>query len=74
MSPAEQLPRPLEDGPDEIAPVDWQADPAHWLPGRALWIVAAVVLALTIATVVVCVISWLTPPMQPVHVPSVGKL
>lgn len=59
--------------PDEIAPVDRQADPAHWLPGRALIIAAVVVGVALVATVVVCLIIWMTPPMQHLQVPSVPK-
>lgn len=65
---------PYGSEPDEIAPVDWQADPAHWLPGRALPIAAGIVLLLTIATIVVCLLVWLTPSMEPLKIPVVGKL
>ena len=60
-------------GPDEIAPVDWQADPAHWLPGRSLWIVAGIIAVLTIATIVACLLIWSTPAMEPLNVPTVAK-
>jgi|GEM_PF-6138847 hypothetical protein len=63
----------LDVGSEELAPVDRQADPARWLPGRALVITAAVVGALLLATIVVCLIVWLTPPMHYVDVPSVPK-
>ncbi|GAB3924271.1 hypothetical protein GCM10011575_03120 [Microlunatus endophyticus] len=58
---------------DELAPVDRQADPAHWLPGRALAIAAIVIGVLLVATVVVCLVIWLTPPMHHLQVPSVPK-
>ena len=64
----------LELQPDDVAPIDWQADPAHWLPGRMLWIAAGVVLVATVVTIVICAVVWLTPPMHPVQVPTVGKL
>ncbi|HEY9289933.1 MAG TPA: hypothetical protein VIP98_01520 [Microlunatus sp.] len=57
----------------ELAPVDRQADPAHWLPGRSLLIVAGVALLALIITVVVCLLVWLTPAMSPVDLPSVPK-
>lgn len=63
----------LEAAADELAPVDRQADPAHWLPGRGLLIAATVVGVLLVATVVVCLIIWLTPPMHHLQVPSVPK-
>lgn len=61
------------DAPAELAPVDRQADPAHWLPGKALIITAVVVGVMLLATVVVCLIIWLTPPMHHLQVPSIPK-
>jgi hypothetical protein len=61
------------DAADEIAPVDRQADPSHWLPGRALLIVGAVAALALIITVVVCLLVWTTAPMQPLRVPVVGR-
>jgi len=58
---------------DEIAPVDRQADPAHWLPGKALIITAVIVGAALFATIVVCLVIWLTPPMHHLQVPAVPK-
>lgn len=75
----EQHPAPHDESdlydarPDDVAPVDWQADPAHWLPGRALPIAAGIVLLLTIVTIVICLIIWLTPPMDAVKIPVVGR-
>ncbi|QDP97640.1 hypothetical protein FOE78_18530 [Microlunatus elymi] len=57
----------------EVAPVDWQADPAHWLPGRSLLIVAGAALLALIITVVICLLMWSTPAMTPLHIPSVAK-
>ena len=65
--------QPLDTGADEIAPVDRQADPAHWLPGRALIITAVVVGAALVATIVICLLIWLTPPMHHLPVPVVPK-
>ncbi|QGN33323.1 hypothetical protein [Microlunatus sp. Gsoil 973] len=64
---------PWDEAADELAPVDRQADPARWLPGRALLITAAVIGVLLLATIVVCLIIWLTPPMHYLDVPSVPK-
>jgi hypothetical protein len=64
---------PFGAAPDEVAPVDRQADPAHWLPGRALTIAAIIVGIALIATVVICLIVWATPPMHHLPVPSVPK-
>lgn len=58
---------------DELAPVDRQADPAHWLPGKALIVTAVVVGIGLLATIVICLIIWLTPPMHYLHVPSTAK-
>jgi hypothetical protein len=69
-------PEPATDaltGVEEIAPVDRQADPSHWLPARALLIVGVVALLALIATVVVCVIIWTTAPMHPLHIPTVPR-
>lgn len=63
----------LDTEADEIAPVDRQADPAHWLPGKALIITAAIVGAALLATIVVCLVIWLTPPMHHLQVPAVPK-
>lgn len=60
-------------GADEVAPVDRQADPAHWLPGKALIITAVIVGAALLATIVICLIIWLTPPMHHLQVPVVPK-
>ena len=63
----------LDTGADEIAPVDRQADPAHWLPGKALIITAALIGAALLATIVICLVIWLTPPMHHLQVPVVPK-
>lgn len=65
--------RRIDPGADEIAPVDRQADPAHWLPGRALIITAAIVAAALLATIVICLLVWLTAPMHHLQVPVVPK-
>ena len=57
----------------ELAPVDRQADPAHWLPGRSLLIVAGIALLAVIVTAVVCLLVWMTPAMDPLDIPSVPK-
>lgn len=62
-----------DERPDDVAPVDWQADPAHWLPGRALPIVAGVVLVITVVTIVICLVIWITPPMDPLQIPVLDK-
>ena len=58
---------------DELAPVDRQADPAQWLRGKALIITAAVVGIALLATIVICLIIWLTPPMHHLQVPSIPR-
>ncbi|MBO0812784.1 MAG: hypothetical protein J2P23_12165 [Microlunatus sp.] len=58
---------------DELAPVDRQADPAHWLPGRALLIAAVVVGVALAATIAICLALWLTPPMHHLRLPLVPK-
>lgn len=71
--PADPYRQRLDTGADEVAPVDRQADPAHWLPGKALVIAAVVVGAALLATIVICLVVWLTPPMHHLQVPAVPK-
>lgn len=71
--PADTYRQRLDTGADEIAPVDRQADPAHWLPGKALVITAVIVGAALLATIVICLVIWLTPPMHHLQVPAVPK-
>ena len=70
---SEQPGSQIWDAPAEPAPVDRQADPAHWLPGKSLLITAVVVSVLLLVTIVVCLVIWLTPPMHHLQVPSVPK-
>jgi hypothetical protein len=60
-------------GEEDVAPVDRQADPAHWLPPRALLVVAAVAVLALIATVVVCLTIWTTTPIPPLRIPTVRQ-
>jgi hypothetical protein len=59
---------------DQIAPVDLQADPSQWLRGRALlFVTAAAVLALVI-TIIVCLVIYATPPMEPLQIPTEPRI
>lgn len=71
--PAQSVSQDWDAPADELAPVDRQADPAHWLPGKALIITAAVVGIALLATIVICLVIWLTPPMHHLHVPSIPR-
>jgi hypothetical protein len=79
LGPRRSAPDPVSasgagfDAADEIAPVDRQADPSHWLPGRALLVVGAVAALALVVTVVVCLLIWITAPMHPLQVPIVGR-
>jgi hypothetical protein len=46
-------------------------DPAPWLPTKALMIIAGIAVIALIVTIVVCLLLWITPPLQPMDVPSV---
>jgi hypothetical protein len=62
------------DPPDaDIAPVDRQSDPAHWLPGRAVLVAAIASAVLLVITVAVCLLLWFTPGMEPLQIPEVEK-
>lgn len=71
--PSDPYRDPFDTAADEVAPVDRQADPAHWLHGRALLITAAIIGLALLATIVVCLVIWLTPPMHHLQVPSVPR-
>ena len=55
--------------PDEIAPVDRQADPAQWFSGRQLLIITLVAVVAMLVVGVVCLLNWLTPEMHALHIP-----
>lgn len=58
---------------DPDAPVDWQADPATWLRGRAVLVVAIVSAVILVVTIVICLLQWFTPAMEPLQIPRVEK-
>lgn len=69
-------PRRADLGTTEIgvAPVDRRADPAGWMAGRTLTIVATVSLLVLIITIIVCLLVWSTPALDPVQLPSEPRI
>lgn len=49
-------------------------DPAPWLSTRALVIIAGISVLALLITIVVCLLLWITPPMQPIEVPSAPEV
>lgn len=58
---------------DADAPVDWQADPATWLRGRTVLVVAIISAVILVVTIVICLLQWFTPAMEPLQIPRVEQ-
>jgi hypothetical protein len=57
-----------------VAPVDLQSDPTSWWSGRTLLIVLGVSVLILIVTVIICLAVWLTPPMDPLQIPTEERI
>ncbi len=61
-------------GQDQLtAPANDDAvpDPAPWVPTKVLMMITAIAVIALIVTVIVCLLLWITPPLQPMDVPTV---
>lgn len=61
---------PVSAGRAQAGPVAG-SDPAPWLPTKVLLIITGVAVVALIVTVGVLLALWLTPPMQPMDVPTI---
>ncbi len=63
--------RPDQDQPKPLVDDGETPDPAPWVPTKALMIIAGIAVIALIVTVIVCLLLWITPPLQPLDVPAV---